>query len=170
MKAKRILSTLVILLSIVFLMNNAAFAGNLDDLRRAIKDAIAKHAEDEGDVASMETSTLPIMPIKRIIIPGVPCVLTIEHVSPEEGYIFRGNGTGTITVYSPTAITVKSNNPDVKITACKFIYTDHYLVSYSVTGPSECWPSEYATITIFQSGTAFLCKKSVKIYSDFYCM
>lgn len=159
MKAKRILSTLVVVLGIVFLMNNASFAGNLDDLRNAIKDAIAKQAENqevkEAEVDGKEIKSIATMATIEPL-PPQPVTLScnmqialygfcIESMNPPKGYAFPlEGGYGEIIVrhnfpniLSPvrpifSALYFASNSGNVKIVSKDMINLTHTRVSYEV--------------------------------------
>ena len=159
MKAKRILSTLVVVLGIVFLMNNTSFAGNLDDLRNAIKDAIAKHAETEQvneakvdgeEMESIETmATIESMPRQPVTLScNMQIALygfCIESMTPPKGYAFPlEGGYGEIIVRHnfpniaypvrsiSSALYFASNSENVKIVNKDMINLTHTRVSYKV--------------------------------------
>jgi hypothetical protein len=154
MKAKRLLTTVVIVVNIIFLMNNGSFAGNLDDLRRAIKDAIAKHAEDaaviEGTVGVEDTESIAAMSIvertslscnKQIALNG----FCIENMTPIKGHVFPlEGGHGEIIVRHnfpniaypvrpiSSALYFASNSSSVKIVSKDMLDLTHTKVSYEV--------------------------------------
>jgi len=159
MKAKRILTTLLIVLGIVFLMNNASFASNLDDLRNAIKDAIARLAEtqevneaevDGEEMESIETmATLEPMPRQPVTLScNMQIALygfCIESMTPPKGYAFpleggygeiivRHNFPNIASAVRPisSALYFASNSSTVKIVSKDMLDLTHTKVSYEV--------------------------------------
>jgi hypothetical protein len=104
-------------------------------------------------------------------VPIVPCELIVEEINPGGGAIDNYNGCihyhedsmGTIWVYSPTSISVSSDNPNVRITGCISQYSHSYLISYSVVAHAGC-ANQKSTISIKQNG-AYNCIKKVYICS-----
>ena len=110
MKAKRILSTLVVILSIVFLMNGV----------------------------SMAVVSLPIGK-STCSISVVLCGFCIESTNPNlydnnKPDFPIGGGDGTITVYFPNPITISATSDSNKVTITNFKVLDanHLQISYHV--------------------------------------